>query len=868
MLKKRYSSASRIDGVIDAEKVRSGPPNCLERDASQLFSLTYVTEDLQGMLRCLSRRFGQNGTSEDSSGLILAEGVKGQGKSHDMILAYHLFASPLHARPWMEERGIPWNPPSDTVVLLEKFTDQYLPFDSLWDYVGQKLKISWSRDHSPSLTEFRSALEDRHIVLIFDELERGITNISDPARRSQNLSFLQMISEEANRSNRVTLVAAIYSGAAEPGATLKRVPRLELRFRKAEDRAAIVRHRLFANAETYDRRAAENLIQSYVNTWRRLGVEVNDEYVARLKSSFPFLPELIELIFERMGGGEVFQGTRGALGLLGAMLDASEAESKLLTAAHCRLTDSACADRLQDLDPAGTTITCASGNLRDLKNQPCAEAIASATLMASLVPRGRAKGVSKEELIRHVAEPGCDPNQFEATLEAFRRYGSYFHREEERFYFDIEENEEAKVELEAYRSGSDEAARQQISELWLRDLFKETQQAVIFNDLEATRAALTTMSKTGPRFVLTSRRLSNPERHAIYTGAEFRNQIILLEPRDDQANHSTNPDLLAASKRYAAAENLARNARAERRDRYEKIAVRERKFLLDTLRQSGLVYIRVEKWDESPIVSVFELEPLERAATREEVVNQVRTQIYPQTYFAEHLRDRLANFIGQSVVQVDRIYRTTLGFPVPLKEDMVAGAIRSLVEDPDTRPLGLRGPRGRDFCGQLVNLSPSELEEAILSPPWSRSGTPQPTTTSTPTSLPTTNGGASPVTTTPIQPLPLGADSEMLNTPPTRSLGELRQQIAARLANVEGPNILDAGFRILVNAQDTELSGFSSGVRGGLSGRGSVDVQIEITCPGPMSKADVEAKSEQLPQLPQGTYSAQLRVIRKKEGNA
>ena len=53
--------------------------------------------------------------------------------------------------------------------------------------------------------------------------------------------------------------------------------------------------------------------------------------------------------------------------------------------------------------------------------------------MTSLVPTGRMRGVSKEELIRHVAEPGYDPNQFEATLEAFRRYGSYFHREEERF---------------------------------------------------------------------------------------------------------------------------------------------------------------------------------------------------------------------------------------------------------------------------------------------------------------------------------------------------------------------------------------------------------------------------------------------------
>jgi hypothetical protein len=300
----------------------------------------------------------------------------------------------------------------------------------------EKVGASWSDKHVPSLTEFRSALADRHVVLIFDELERGITNIVDPARRSQNLSFLQMISEEANRNNHVTLVAAIYNGGVEPGTTLKRIPRLEIRFRKAEDRAAIVRHRLFSNADSYDRRAAENLIQSYLNTWKRMGVEINDDYLARLKLSFPFLPELIDLVFERMGGGEAFQGTRGALGLLGAMLDASGPDSRFLTAAHCKLTDSACADRLQDLDPAGTTIASATGNLRDLKNQPYAEAIASATAMTSLVPTGRMKGVSKEELIRHVAEPGYDPNQFEATLEAFRRYGSYFHREEEGFYFD------------------------------------------------------------------------------------------------------------------------------------------------------------------------------------------------------------------------------------------------------------------------------------------------------------------------------------------------------------------------------------------------------------------------------------------------
>ncbi len=815
------------------------------------------------MLHCLSGRFDQNlSPSSEYSGLILAEGVKGQGKSHALVLAYHLFGNAEPARGWMASHGYSWSPPADGIVIVEKFTDQYLPFDSLWTYIGQKIGAKWSQDHAPSLVEFRTALADRHIVLIFDELERGITNISESARRSQNLSFLQMLSEEANRGRSVTLIAAIYNGAVEPGLTLKRIPRLELRFQKTEDRAAIVRHRLFSNADSYDRKAAENFIQSYVNTWRRMGVQVSEDYLARLRSSFPFLPELIDLIFERMGGGEAFQGTRGALGLLGAMVDASAKEPGLLTAAHCKLTNVTCANRLQDLDPPGTTIACASGNLRELANQPYAEAIASATLLASLVPGG-ARGLSKEELIRHVAEPGYDPNQFEATLETFRRYGSYFHREENRLYFDIEENEEAKVELEAYRSGNDEAARRQIADLWLRDMFKESQQAVILADLETTRGALSGMSKRGPRFVLAPRRLSNPERHELYQGADYRNQILLLEPRDDQAGHMNNPDLLSAAKRFAAATSLAGTARtAERRDRYEKIAVRERKLILDVLKQAGLVYIRVERRDENIEETVSEVEPLGQASTREDVVNFLRTQVYTQTYFAEHMRERLTNLMGQSVEQVDRLYRTTLGYPVPLKEDMVAAALRILVEDGETRPLGLIGPRGRSYCGQFVDLPPPELDEAILSEPWPETKTTPPTSQPIPFPQPGPTPPQTPVPTPPITPP--GFESEEVGTPSYRSPGELRQQIAGRLADMSDGEVQKVSFRILANAQDVELSGYSSGIRGALSGKGTVDVQIELTFPGPITKAEVEAKCEQLPQVPSGSYSGRLRVLRKR----
>ena len=118
---------------------------------------------------------------------------------------------------------------------------------------------------------------------------------------------------------------------------------------------------------------------------------------------------------------------------------------------------------------------------------------------------------------------------------------------------------------------------------------------------------------------------------------------------------------------------------------------------------------------KQPNRSVFEIEPLGKRRARRCSQSDPYANLSAKLFFAEHLRDRLATFIGQSVDQVDRIYRTTLGFPVPLKEDMVAAPFACSWKILTSRPLGLHGPRGRDFCAEFVDLSPSELEEAILS---------------------------------------------------------------------------------------------------------------------------------------------------------
>lgn len=861
MLTKRYSSARDLDGVIDLERLRSGPANSLERDARKFFDLTYPTEDVYAVLRGLSRRFD----NEAAPGTVLAQAVKGLGKSHTLLLGYHLFKNPETAQAWAETLGLKWSPPADTEIIVQKFTDQSMPDDALWLVIGQQLGAEWSKDRPPSLDEFRAAVGDKHLVLILDELERGITNISNAARRSQNLSFLQMLSEEAGRDNKVTLFAAIYDGNKEPGSTLKRTPKIELRFRKAEDRAAIVRHRLFTDATTYDRDTARSLIRSYINTWRRFDVETPDAYSERMEATFPFMPDLIDLVFERITETGGFQGTRSALGLLGAMLDAAGEGSFLMTAAHCKLTDRSCADRLQDLDPAGTLINCATSNHRDLENQPCTEGIASAVLLSSLAPGGRV-GLSREELVRHVAIPGTDPNQFHTGLDAFKKFGTYFHEREGRFFFDLEENEYAKVELDAIKY-NDEVARDQIIQIWRQEIFRDTHQSVVLQDIDRTKFVLQDLSKQSPRYILSPRRLSLDERHALYQGMELRNQILLLEPKDSRVDHLVNPDLIALAKRLKSARQLADSASsAERRSRFERIEREQIQHIQRILKSAGLVYVRIDQWADRPEQSQFEEESLGQASSKEQVQDFLRTQIFPPSLFQEHIREQLQTLIGQRVEQVDRAYRNTLGYPVPLSTAMVSSAIRDLVEDKG-RILGLQHPRaGGGFCGERVMLSESELNQAVLTHAWAANAE-LPLQPVTPV-----GGVVSPVVTggdestdgddadgTPVIPQPAISTDEWA-TPHCRSLSELRQQVAARLNDVDNAVIRFARFTIFASYKGQDLSALPAAYRGALTNQGDLDLQLDITVPGPMSKSELEQQCEKLPNLSGSTYAARVNV--------
>ena len=868
MIERRYQTAGSLDGVIDLERLRSGPADSLERSAKQFFELTYPSEDLHKVLKGLSRKFKEG----KGPGTVLAQAVKGLGKSHTLLLGYHLFANPTEATAWAAKAGYDWAPPKNPEIIVHKFTDQSMPSDALWLLIGQRLKVKWSAERHPDLDDFRSSIKDRHLVLILDELERGIAIIPDATRRTQNIVFLQMLSEEAAREgSHLTLFAAVYDSNKEPGATFKRMQsnNIELHFRKPDDRASIVRHRLFKNADTYEKESARSLIQSYVNTWRRFGVQTPDSYISRMEQSFPFLPDLIELVFERITESGGFQGTRSALGLLGAMLDATPDGSYLMTASHCRVTDPTCVDRLSDLDPGLSFINPAVSNYRDLAAQSYAEAIASSVLLASLVSGSRVVGLSSDELVRHVVKPGDDPNQYHAGVDAFKRYGTYFHERDGRFLFDLVENEYAKVELEAMRL-DDVSARDQIIQIWLQEVFRDNPQSVIYRELEQTQLALQGFSRHGQRYVLAPRRLSQAERFSLYQGLELRNQVLLLEPRDPRVDHLTNRDLLALAKRLKAARQLAGlSTNADRRLKFERIADDQIKQVRSALKAAGLIYVRIERWGDQASQAQFEEEGLGQASSKEDVRRQLIEQVYPQSLIEEHLRRNLPAFIGKRVDEVERFYRTTLGFPVPLLATMITEAIRSLVADPN-RILGMQYG-GKSFCGESVNFREPDLMQAVLAHPWPESADHDSKTA--PAGFP----AAAPVTTTQQPTETEEGEGEQLpstpavtveerSTPSCRSLGELRQQTAARLTDMDDPVVRTVRFTIFADYRGQDLSGLPAAYRGALSGVGDIDLQLEIKVPGPMSKADLEQHCEKLPNLPNGRYTVRFSVEIQNEG--
>jgi hypothetical protein len=846
----------RLQGVIDIERVADPKRRALESRARDFLQSTFVSGEIRRLVEAINKRLN---SADAETGLFLAEGPKGVGKSHGLLIPLHLVTSPADCQAWLTDNGLAFSAPEGTRVIWRKFTD--FPLESLWGVIGQELHVEFRADQPPDINQFRAALGGKKLVLIFDELESGVRSISDPALRQRNLNFLQMLSEEANRAaSNILLIASVYDGNQEPGLTLKRVPRVELRFQDSADRRKVLFHRLFKKSPLAPSPEITAIVQSYLNTWRRFTIDIPPDYADQLRESFPFTPELLDVALVRVRqskGG--FQGTRGALGFLAALVRSRCNATHLLTLSDASLQDTELRSWLADLDPSQNLLTCAESNLRALRANPFADRIASATLLASLAPSPKQPGITEDELARQVINPGADYNSYRISLTNFKKLGSYFHERAGSLFFDTKENAHAKVNLRAI-SVSDNEAWDKIASWWANDILRDPE-VIVFSDPAATQQALDASAQTGIRLVAAPRRLKTAEIHQLYFGLKRRNTVVLIEPRDDKVDLRNNADLLKYAKSWLAADYLARNAGdAAKGTEFSRIGAEDKKNALDYLKKTNFVHVQITAFGQTPAECQVNRENLPAAATREQIVQHLLRTLYPAPVLQEHLTARVADIIGKKVSQVEADYRNTLTFPMLLSHTVFHEAIHGLVEQGNV--IGLRHP-AENVCGRRPRLTGDQLGDAVISEPFEitapTSTTPQLTN---PLIQPASNPAGSPSSTIPHPSSGTTATAavQTLATTFLNSRQQVRQEIARLLDQQDGCRIISAKIALTFDERTLDVGSLPAFLRGSLTGTGKFSGEAALEFSGPFTKAQVEEMVERLPDFTPGSCRLTLGI--------
>ncbi|MDP2647166.1 MAG: AAA family ATPase, partial [Desulfobacterales bacterium] len=845
----------------------------IEARPQDFFRLTYPTADVVKVLDQINARFS---SSKGSSGLFLFEGLKGSGKSHLLLMIYHLFKNYQIAQDWLCENGLTCKIPDDVIVIINKFTDD--PHDSIWDMIFKTLGSEIKKGKTqPKLSEFKQALGDKKVVLIFDELEQGIKVIDDPALQAQNIAFLQMISEFSNRSKQVTLFASVYSSQQEPGSTLKRVPRCVVQFDNTKDQSHIILHRLFENYKQFNKSSILPVIESYVQLWNKHAPLDPEEIKARFNDTYPFSPSLMEIILKKIPARGGFQNVRGALAFLGNLIRLTHTANDIITPGDVSLEDKATTIMLKDLDLSGDLINRAKENMEDLiAKVPMARKMAPAVLLYTLTGVGADTGVSRDNLIRDILSPATDINDIEQTLMAFQRFASYFHHQEGRYYFDLEENSEAKVEFKSLPY-SDDQAREELYEILKADIFRETVNTAIWGSIEQTQELLKQFDKARPRYILTGRRLTQEERHQIYFGMDVRNTIFLLEPKDDRFQLANDKDLLKWAKRCLAGRDLAKSTKnITRQNDYHRIAGADKKYIIERIKKAGLVFVKWEKYGSAVSEDQVEIEPLAGDLSKEKVMENLNQVYFPMLRFKEHLAGRLDQVKERLVKEIDAEYRATLSFPVPVMVSAISSAIRNLCRE---GIIGIQHSAG-NFCHENPSLTETELFNAKITAPFEKPPGPGPKICpecgkfpcqckKPPQKCPVCKEYPCQCQTPPVVCPSCGKDPcecpakkiLAIRIPFQNSTGSLRQEAASKLQDYEDGVITKVAFKIFFQKNNVgDLSTLPSGIRGSLSGEGDITAEISISKTGRFSKSQIEQQVESLPVISGADYSADMDV--------
>ncbi len=287
-------------------------------DKEEFFRKTFLTKGLKNLLDIVRKRLEGKGGDP----VIQLQTPFGGGKTHSLIAMYH------KAKEW-----------GANISILEGTA---LSGDTkLWELLEEQLtgKVEILKgDISPGRDKIEKVLkENQPVLILIDEILEYITKaagikIVDTTLAAQTLAFLQELTEAVSILNKTVLVITLPSSVLE-----HYDEKAELLFQKLqkvsgrveriytpveeEEITQVIRKRLFSSIDTEEMKNIVSYIVDYFQKENIIpsGIEPS-EYRKLFENSYPFLPEVIEVLYERWGSFTTFQRTRGVLRLLSLVI--------------------------------------------------------------------------------------------------------------------------------------------------------------------------------------------------------------------------------------------------------------------------------------------------------------------------------------------------------------------------------------------------------------------------------------------------------------------------------------------------------------------------------------------------------------------
>ena len=300
--------------AADLWQVVNGKAPLDYQDADLFFRKTYLTKGLRNIIEIAKARL--EGRSGDS--VIQIQTPFGGGKTHTLIALYH--------------KAGEWN----TKVVVFDGTALNPEETKPWEELERQLtgRIEMTKGNiSPGKKKLIKLLsENSPVLILMDEILEYVTKaagirIGDSNLASQTFAFVQELTASVATVGNALLVLTLPSSILEHYdenaermfQQLQKISgRMEKIYTPVEDEEIehVVRARLFSKT---NEKEVKKVVDEFVEYAKNEGLLSGDEvanYRDKFLRSYPFKPEVIDVLYRRWGSFPTFQRTRGVLRLL------------------------------------------------------------------------------------------------------------------------------------------------------------------------------------------------------------------------------------------------------------------------------------------------------------------------------------------------------------------------------------------------------------------------------------------------------------------------------------------------------------------------------------------------------------------------